>query len=225
MQRAILVLTLAASAFAPAARAADIPDCGTGGMTSPAPRNNHAMTSEDYPVLSTVEDEEGMVTLDLIIDSQGAVREATVEKSSGFSRLDDAAVATAKARWLYTPATQGGQPVACRWRANVMWKLDGTLDLSGLEKALINVVQMAPADFPAAAKAAHERGVTGLVIAVDETGKVTEAKVLHSSGYPDLDDAALTLAREKWPVAAGRLKGKPVKTTLIVAAVWDMDGT
>lgn len=63
-----------------------------------------------YPILSRKRKEEGSVTVRLIIDKEGQVKEYKVEKSSGFTLLDQAAVrAASKARFL--PAKESGNPV------------------------------------------------------------------------------------------------------------------
>ncbi len=216
MRRALLTAFIL---FAAPASAAEIPSCKDPGIVSPTPANNHAMTADDYPLLSTALNEQGLVALDLVIGPDGKVAEAKVEKSSGFARLDDAALAAAKARWLYTAPTQDGKPIACRWKADVKWALHG-LDIG--PGAIINVETMGPDDYPASARAAREEGVVGVVVAVDDNGKVLETKLSHSSGYADLDDASLLLAR-KWTVTPARLKGKPVKTAIAIAFEWSLD--
>lgn len=50
-------------------------------------------------------------------------------------------------------------------------------------------------DYPRGARARGEQGEVELEIEVGETGRVTSARVVHSSGYPELDGAALAAAR------------------------------
>ena len=50
-------------------------------------------------------------------------------------------------------------------------------------------------DYPRGARARGEQGEVELEIEVGANGRVTSAKVVHSSGYPDLDGAALAAAR------------------------------
>jgi TonB family protein len=220
--RARLFLLL--SLLATPALAQETPGCGDTGVIVPKPANSHAMTQDDYPLLSNALNEQGDVILDFLIGPDGKVSDVKVAKSSGFARLDDAAVAAAGSRWLYTPPTRDGKPIACRRKTRVSWRLTED-QFGGMDSAFVNVRRMGPQDYPAAAKANREQGVTALFIAVDETGKVVQATVLRSSGYPDLDDAALAFAREKWTVAPGRLNGKPVKTAFAMAIVWKLDDT
>lgn len=65
----------------------------------------------DYPRSSRRNGEAGVVLVRAYIDSQGgASRQVAVEKSSGFSRLDQAAVAAVQ-RARFKPYTENGQPV------------------------------------------------------------------------------------------------------------------
>ena len=48
-----------------------------------------------------------MVVLEILIRADGSVGEIKLKASSGFKRLDEAAMNAVK-RWRYQPATQGG---------------------------------------------------------------------------------------------------------------------
>lgn len=63
-----------------------------------------------YPSLSRRLGEEGKVVLRVELDEQGGVAAARVAASSGYARLDEAALAAVKA-WRCTPARRDGQPV------------------------------------------------------------------------------------------------------------------
>ncbi|WP_049629068.1 energy transducer TonB [Cellvibrio sp. pealriver] len=60
-----------------------------------------------YPSLSRRLREEGIVLLDILIMADGTVSEIKLKRSSGFKRLDDAAI-KAVSHWRFQPATQGG---------------------------------------------------------------------------------------------------------------------
>lgn len=63
-----------------------------------------------YPRLSIRQREQGIVLVRLLIDEAGLPRDVRVSRSSGFARLDDAAVsAVRKAR--FKPPTENGRPV------------------------------------------------------------------------------------------------------------------
>lgn len=63
-----------------------------------------------YPPLSRRQGEEGKVVLRVELDEQGNVSAARVAASSGFARLDEAALAAVKT-WRCNPARRDGQPV------------------------------------------------------------------------------------------------------------------
>lgn len=76
----------------------------------------------DYPPESRRRGEEGVVRLALRIGIDGRVEGAEVSVSSGFPRLDQAALEAAR-RWRFRPATQGGLPVAATLPTAVHFRL------------------------------------------------------------------------------------------------------
>jgi len=62
-----------------------------------------------YPYLSRRAKEQGVVLLKVLVSTDGKAERLQVEESSGFDRLDDAALKTV-AKWRFMPATQAGQP-------------------------------------------------------------------------------------------------------------------
>jgi protein TonB len=56
-------------------------------------------------------EEEGTVLLRVTIGTNGRVEAVEIEESSGFPRLDQAALKAIRA-WRFAPATRGGQAVA-----------------------------------------------------------------------------------------------------------------
>lgn len=67
-------------------------------------------TPPRYPPLSRRMGEEGIVVLRVELDEQGKVCAARVSGSSGFARLDDAALDAVR-NWRCNPAQRDGQPV------------------------------------------------------------------------------------------------------------------
>jgi periplasmic protein TonB len=74
---------------------------GVGHLNNPPP---------EYPEFAADQGYEGTVILRVKVSPNGKPAEVKVKKSSGFSLLDDAAVAAAK-RWAFTPAKRGNTPV------------------------------------------------------------------------------------------------------------------
>lgn len=80
-------------------------------------------TTPEYPPVSRRLGEQGTLTLKIAITEQGAVSDAKLESSSGFARLDDAAMQWVKEHWRYRPAMQGGKAVPSITLAMVTFKL------------------------------------------------------------------------------------------------------
>lgn len=62
-----------------------------------------------YPPQAIREHHIGKVILRVLIAVDGSPKEVTVEKSSGFRELDQAAIAAAKT-WTFNPGKRNGQP-------------------------------------------------------------------------------------------------------------------
>jgi protein TonB len=63
-----------------------------------------------YPPLSRRQGEEGKVLLKVRVSAKGEALEVAVSKSSGFPRLDNAAI-DAVTRWRFVPAKRGDETV------------------------------------------------------------------------------------------------------------------
>jgi len=63
-----------------------------------------------YPRRSRMLAEEGLVKLKVRVSADGQPLSVSLEKSSGFTRLDDAALAAVK-RWQFVPAKRGNQSI------------------------------------------------------------------------------------------------------------------
>jgi periplasmic protein TonB len=65
----------------------------------------------DYPALSVRKGEEGRVLMKVLVSASGAAEDVQIEKSSGFDRLDTAAVEAVK-RWRFIPAKKNNQALS-----------------------------------------------------------------------------------------------------------------
>ena len=81
-------------------------------MTAPRVDPRYPLTQPEYPPSSIRQGEVGTVTLLIYVLPNGRVADAKVSRSSGFTRLDAAAVREAKRSWRFMPATSDGTPVA-----------------------------------------------------------------------------------------------------------------
>jgi protein TonB len=76
-----------------------------------------------YPPASRRAGEEGQVHLRVLVDESGRPIEVKILRSSGFDRLDEAAV-TALKRWVFAPARQGSGPVTAWTQVSVTFRLE-----------------------------------------------------------------------------------------------------
>ena len=64
-----------------------------------------------YPLMARRRGYEGKILLNVFVNSRGVVSEIKIKQSSGHPSLDTAALETVQ-NWLFTPASEGGRPVA-----------------------------------------------------------------------------------------------------------------
>lgn len=92
--------TVAAAPGAPPAPARiELPSSDAAYLNNPKPA---------YPVLSRRLGEQGRVVVRVLIGADGTAQKAEIAKSSGYSRLDQTALATVL-KWRYVPGTRNGQ--------------------------------------------------------------------------------------------------------------------
>ena len=100
----------------------------------PAPEPEVVLPSSDaaylnnprppYPAMSKRLGETGRVVLRVLIGADGRAQDARIERSSGFDRLDQVALETARDRWRYRPGTRNGVPEAMWYRVPINFTLD-----------------------------------------------------------------------------------------------------
>ena len=100
--------------------------------TSPAPAKVELPThvaaylqnpKPDYPALRVRRGEQGQVVLNVLIGIDGKAQKTEIAKSSGFERLDAAALATVQ-RWRYVPGKRGGVPEEMWFKVPLAFVLD-----------------------------------------------------------------------------------------------------
>ena len=72
----------------------------------------------------------------------------------------------------------------------------------------------APPTYPEEARRRGQQGTVLLQLVVDASGAVRDAGVLHSSGHPLLDDAALEAVR-RWRFRPARAEGLPLEQAIV----------
>ena len=76
------------------------------------PQHPNRGAAEIYPAQSRERNEGGTVVLLLSVSDAGGVAKAKTQSSSGFERLDKAAVKEALSAWRFLPGTINGKPAA-----------------------------------------------------------------------------------------------------------------
>jgi periplasmic protein TonB len=79
--------------------------------------------SPTYPAMSRRLAEQGKVLLEVLILANGTVGEIKLKQSSGFKRLDDAALQTVK-QWRFQPAKRGNQAIDYWYLQPISFSLD-----------------------------------------------------------------------------------------------------
>lgn len=77
-----------------------------------------------YPAESIDNEEQGTVTLEVVVEPDGRPSEVQIVKSSGYRRLDQSAYRTVKEHYRFTPATRLGVPVRSKYQFKINFSLD-----------------------------------------------------------------------------------------------------
>ena len=91
--------------------------------TAPRSDSRRPLTQPEYPPSSRRAGEAGTVILEVLVLENGRVGDAKVKQSSGFPRLDEAAVREVKRSWRLVPGTENGKPVQMWGQFAVTFKL------------------------------------------------------------------------------------------------------
>lgn len=102
VERAPVAVAPAPVAAPPVLPSAEPPRFDLAYLENPSPR---------YPPISRRTGEKGRVVLRVRVTSDGTVEALNVQQSSGFTRLDEAALEAVR-RWRFAPARSGGQAVS-----------------------------------------------------------------------------------------------------------------
>ena len=96
---------------------------GGGGGSDGLPTGAGGNVLPPYPPEALARGIEGVVTLRVVIDEEGAVQSAKLETSSGDAALDQSALATVRDRWHFRPARRYGIPVECEVLVPIRFRL------------------------------------------------------------------------------------------------------
>lgn len=185
------------------------------------------MAASAYPLNSIVANEEGTTIVEVLIDETGAFTNAEIRESSGYPLLDDIAFRTIQEARLSTPpTTPDGTPTSARVLADVVW----TLPLESAEEYMFedrpgadpivpgdDVVwpqqgahenRVSQNDFPQTAVRYSQTGPVILRVLVGPDGHVADLHVAATSGFEELDAAALRIV-PRFQFDPGTINGEP----------------
>lgn len=95
-----------------------------GPVVPPRSDASHLQNTLSYPPVSRRLGEEGKVVLSVYILPNGTVGELRLKASSGFPRLDEAALEQVK-RWRYVPARRGDEAIPFWYTQPIVFSLEG----------------------------------------------------------------------------------------------------
>lgn len=78
-------------------------------------------------------------------------------------------------------------------------------------------------EYPPVSRRLGEQGTVILQVLVDPSGRATDAKVVQSSGYPRLDQAALDGVKSNYRFAPGTVDGKPQPMWYTFKFTWKLE--
>ena len=174
-------------------------------------------TIPPYPQVSVMTNESGTSLLQVAIGPDGVPTNVTVVDSSGSLRLDAAAADFVKSTWRWNAPVHNCQPLAVITRVSIKWDLRDRPD-NGIQPPTVN---MDIKDYPPGARQRLEQGVVALMILVPPSGAVMPV-VMHSSGFPELDERSMELAKT-WRFTPATLDGRTVLTPVFLDSVWSLD--
>ena len=176
-----------------------------------------------YPQAAQLERVAGMVVLEVIIGTDGRVREGKVMRSVAF--LDEAAIEAVR-QWVYTPTELDGKLVPVVMTVTVTFNLDkvpfepplvvspwpaaqGAVRAGYMGTVAVpRQTKNARPNFPGKARSQGRTGGAVLLeLLVGTNGKVTDVRVIRSS--PLFDNEALETAR-KWEFEQTLVNGVPM---------------
>lgn len=176
-----------------------------------------------FPETALRKGTEGYVIVRAYVAKDGVVTRATIARGSGDATLDEAA-RTAVLKWKMNPAAVKPEYLAKGYEQRIDFRQEAPAaaryrDRVGYFGSFQGPKIWTYAPFPE--YPAHERlvkaeGVTHVKVVIGPDGQVSSAEVVKSSGFPNLDKAALDAVRQ-WRARreyAGKHGVLPVHFTL-----------
>ncbi|MFQ3596255.1 MAG: energy transducer TonB [Sphingomonadaceae bacterium] len=94
-------------------------------ITRPSPRGGTVTVgTDDYPSASLRACEQGAVAVQVLVGTDGRVKQCSVAQSSGHPRLDEQTCTVAQRRWRYNPGRENNTPVEMTITQRVRWVVE-----------------------------------------------------------------------------------------------------
>jgi TonB family protein len=175
-------------------------------------------TSPPYPPQSKELGESGNTLMRVFIGKDGVPVDVKLEKSSGYNRLDDAAMSWVKNTWRWNPPNTDCSVVNTLVRSSWAATADA-IDPYDIDLRLV----ASDSDYPANARAKREEGVTEMQVLLTEIGAVQNVRVAKSSGYSDLDAKASEVVTNL-AFQTATVSGRPARSIVLIKFIWSLDG-
>jgi TonB family protein len=180
-----------------------------------------------YPDLSKRLSEQGQTVLQITIAADGSAQDVSLARSSGFERLDSAAVDFVKSNWRWQPLTANCKAATASTRIMVNWRLNnspfGAFDAEAILD-LMTFLPMDAADYPPDALAAKQKGAVLLGVFLSDSGTADRTVIIRGSGVASLDAKSLEIAKSRYHWTPAQMSGKPVGGLVMVIMMWVLPG-
>lgn len=164
--------------------------------------------------------EQGRMRVKACIDSTGAITEVEILDSSGFERLDQAAMQFVRGYRFKAGKIDGVAAGGCYGLPVVFMPPPGPDPTRPQIQSRPNFLDF----YPASARARGEQGRVQVDACFDTKGKVIQTTLLESSGFPALDQAGLRLAKQ-YRFRPGVVDGAPQAGCVQLPVVFSMPRT
>jgi TonB family protein len=184
------------------------------------------VSDADYPLDAIRNGEQGITGFRLDVARDGRVTNCAVTSSSGSASLDAATCRIMSERARFKPALdRRGRPTTDWVSSRIRWILPPPEPevTPGVGAGLSSYIS--DADYPPEAIRRREQGRVLFELDISPEGRVTDCRVLVSSGSAELDVATCRIMSERPRFAPARdAQGHAVRDTVRSAVRWQLPG-